>query len=306
MKLAIILLSAALALLSIEYIRYRRQVAGLCRQLRYHHEKETNMALRISLDRAEIVALRDSINQLLDDSRRERARYLDQEKRTKELITDLAHDIRTPLTSMDGYFNLLCDAESREEREKYTGIITGRLNLLWELLEQLFTYAKLQNGSYRLEQEVFDCNQCLCEILLSFYEDFRAHGIEPIIDLPDGECFISGNKTAFGRIVQNILRNALLHGRDSVSVVLTEASSDVTLTIRNNLSEGWDGEIDKVFERFYTADKARSSHSSGLGLPVARQLTEAMNGKISAEIQDGDFVIVLDFAGAKKLTEADK
>ena len=296
MKLVIILLSAALALLLIEYIRYRRQVAGLCRQLRYHHEKETNIELRVSLDRAEIVALRDSVNQWLDDSRRERARYMEQETRTKELITDLAHDIRTPLTSLDGYFNLLCEAEREEDRVRYTRIITGRLNLLWDLLEQLFTYAKLQNGSYRLETEIFDCNQSLCEILLSFYEDFRAHGIEPQIDLPDGECFISGNKIAFGRVVQNILRNALLHGRDSVSIRLTAASSDVILTIRNNVREDWSGEIDKIFDRFYTSDPSRSRHSSGLGLPVARQLTEAMNGKISAGIQDGDFVITLQFA----------
>lgn len=295
MKVVFILLLAAFVLLIIKYVRYRRQISDICRQLAFHRREKSNIDIRTSLDCFEIIELRDCMNGILADARNERARYIEQEARTKELITDLAHDIRTPLTSLDGYFDLLCDADLHDEREKYRNIITERLRLLWDLLEQLFTYAKLQNGSYKPESEKFDCAQILCEILLSFYEDFRARGIEPNIDIPDGECMILGDKVAFGRVVQNILRNALLHGCDKVSITARESNSTVNITFTNNLHEDWNGDINKVFERFYTADKSRSNHSSGLGLPIARQLTEAMNGKISAEICDGDFVIALEF-----------
>lgn len=294
-KIICIILLAALVLLTIEYVRYRRQIVDICRQLAFHQEEKSNIDIRTGFDRAEIKELRDSLNRLLDEKRTERAYYLEQETRTKELIADLSHDIRTPLTSMDGYIHLLCEAESPEERRQYAEIIMGRLRVLWNLLEQLFTYAKLQNDAYRLERDTFDCAQSLCEIVLSFYEEFRGRGIEPTIDISDGECLIVGDKIAFGRVIQNILRNALIHGHDSISVALCPTESEVVMTFRNNLSENWSGDIDKIFERFYTADKSRTNHSSGLGLPVAKKLTEAMNGKISAEISDGDFVITLTF-----------
>lgn len=299
-KITLILSLAALVLLTIEYVRYRRQIADICRQLAFHHEEKSNIDIRTAFDRAEIKELRDSLNGLLDERRIERAHYLEQETRTKELIADLSHDIRTPLTSMDGYIHLLCEADSPEERRQYANIIMGRLRVLWNLLEQLFTYAKLQNDAYRLDTEPFDCVQSLCEIVLSFYEEFRTRGIEPTIDIPDGECFIIGDKVAFGRVIQNILRNALIHGHDSISVALHPTESTVMLTFRNNLGEHWNGDIDKIFERFYTADKSRTNHSSGLGLPVAKKLTETMNGKISAEISDGDFVITLVFLRQQK------
>ncbi|MDD6396642.1 MAG: HAMP domain-containing sensor histidine kinase [Firmicutes bacterium] len=295
MKIAFIILIAAFALLLIEYVRYRRQVAEICRQLAFHHDEETNIDIRINMSRKEIVRLRDRLNDIFEDNRKSRASYIAQETRTKELIADVSHDIRTPLTSLDGYFSLLRDADSPEERGRYIEIITGRLNILRDLLEQLFTYAKLQNGSYKLEFDRFDCTQTMCEIMLSFYEEFRTRGINPRIELPEEECLIYGNKTAFVRIVNNILRNAIIHGRDSISATMRPTENGVEFIFRNNLSDSWQGDIDKVFERFYTADKSRTDHSSGLGLPVAKKLTEAMNGKISAEITDGDFVIKLEF-----------
>lgn len=295
MRIAFILLLTAFVLLIIEYARYRRQIADICRQLAFHRREKTNIDIHTSLDCPEIIRLRDCMNAVLEDARDERACYIQQEARTKELITDLAHDIRTPLTSLDGYFDLLCDADLHADREKYKDIITKRLRVLLDLLEQLFTYAKLQNDSYKLDIDRFDCIQTLCEILLSFYEDFCACGIEPSIDIPDGECVILGDKVAFERVVQNVLRNALIHGLSTISISMCVNEQTVELIFRNDLDGDWRGDINKVFERFYTADKSRTNHSSGLGLPVAKQLTEAMNGKISADISDGNFVITLQF-----------
>lgn len=301
MKIVCIILIAAFALLLIEYVRYRRQIVEICRQLAFHSEEKTNIEIRVNLGCSEIVKLRDKINEIFDNNIKVRASYIAQEARTKELITDVSHDIRTPLTSLDGYFNLLRTAESPEERDKYIEIITGRLNILGDLLEQLFTYAKLQNGSYNLEMDSFDCRQTMCDVVLSFYEEFRTRDINPEISLPEEECVIYGNKTAFVRIVQNIIRNSLIHGGDAdnpgkicISMQITESA--VEFTFSNSICKNWNGDINKVFERFYTADKSRSNYSSGLGLPVAKKLTEVMNGKISAETEDGYFVIKLEFA----------
>lgn len=301
MKIALIVLTAAFVLLLIEYLRYRRQIAEICRQLAFHHDEKTNAEIRVRLSRREIVDLRDAVNAIFDDARKVRAACIAQENHTKELITDVSHDIRTPLTSIDGYLHLLKKSDSTEERDKYIGVIEGRLDILRDLLEQLFTYTKLQNGSYKLEIESFDCTQAMCEVVLSFYEEFRARGIEPDINLSDEECMIYGNETAFVRVVQNIIRNALIHGRksddtDNICISMHLTNNNVEFIFRNKIDEGWNGDIDKVFDRFYTADKSRSGCSSGLGLPVAKKLTEAMNGKISAATEDEDFVIRLEFA----------
>lgn len=301
MKVAFIILIAAFVLLLIEYVRYRRQITEICRQLAFHREENTNAEIRVNISRKEIIKLRDKMNQIFDDNKKARASYIAQETCTKELIADVSHDIRTPLTSLEGYINLLRTAESSEERGKYIEIITGRLNILDALLSQLFTYTKLQNGSYKLEFDNFDCTQTMCEVVLSFYEEFRMRGIEPEISLPEEQCMIYGNKTAFIRIVQNIIRNALIHGGEAgnvgnIAILMKPTENLVEFTFRNSISEKWSGDIDKVFDRFYTADKSRSNHSSGLGLPVAKKLTEAMNGRISAEIANDDFIINLVFA----------
>ncbi len=300
MKIAFVMLAAAFALLLIEYIRYRRQIAEICRQAEFHHNESTNIEMCVSMNRREIVELRDRLNDLFADGVKIRAECIEREARTKELIADVSHDIRTPLTSMSGYFSLLMAAESPEARGKYADIITTRIKILGDLLEQLFTYAKLQNDAYKLEIDSFDCAQTTCEVVLSFYEEFRAEGIRPEIDIPDGKCMIFGNRTAFVRIVQNIIRNALIHGsaddgRPKIGISLAQTDSCVKITFVNSLCGNWDGDIDRVFERFYTADKARSARSTGLGMPVAKKLAEAMHGKISARLEQGDFVTELEF-----------
>lgn len=298
MIFALIIVSAALLLMIAEYISYRRQIADICRQFERRMDENSNTDIGVAMNRSEIKRLRDCSDRLFERSRQERAAFVSQELRTRELITDVSHDIRTPLASLDGYFNLLSKAETYDEREKYTEKIKGRIHILTELLEQLFTYAKLQNNSYQLENEPFDCNQIMCETLLSFYEEFRKRGIEPDINIDDVECIICGSRTAFVRVVQNILRNAMIHGDGTIYVDMHASDGKASIIFANGIKKGITIDTERVFERFYTQDKSRTNASSGLGLPVAKQLTEAMGGAISVDIINQRFTITLEFPAA--------
>ena len=145
--------SAAAVILIVILILYRRQVRKIGRQLEFLKDNRTNLRLTSDLPLREMNELIDGINEVLDQSREIRERSQRSETQLKETITNLSHDIRTPLTSLDGYFQLLQQSDSEEERRKYVEIIQSRISSLKEMLEELFTYTRLQDADYKLDQK---------------------------------------------------------------------------------------------------------------------------------------------------------
>ena len=153
--------TAAAVVFALIWILYRRQVKKTCRQLAFLKEQKTNMRLTADLPFPELNELTDGVNSVLDLSREMRQEAQKNETDLKETITNLSHDIRTPLTSLDGYFQLLIQSESEEERLRYIEIIKARIGSLKEMLEELFTYTKLQDAEYELETECVDFGKCV-------------------------------------------------------------------------------------------------------------------------------------------------
>ena len=182
--------TAAAVILLIILILYRRQVRKTGRQLAFLKEQRTNLRLTSDLPLKEINELIDGINEVLDQSRKIRESAQQNETQLKETITNLSHDIRTPLTSLDGYFQLLQQSDSEEERRKYAGIIRSRIASLKEMLEELFTYTRLQDADYELETEHIDFGKCVCDTVFSFYDEFQGRGIEPEVDFSSERLFV--------------------------------------------------------------------------------------------------------------------
>ncbi|MGN0622976.1 MAG: sensor histidine kinase [Oscillospiraceae bacterium] len=267
----------------------RRQVRKTCRQLAFMRKNETNMRLTSDLPAGELNKLIDLVNGMIDDTERIRREALRGEESLKEAVTGISHDIRTPLTSLDGYFQLLSQSCSDEERAHYIGIIQGRISSLKDMLEELFTYAKLQNSAYEIECGQMDISKCAVDAMFTFYEDFKKHKIEPQVEVCEERLLINGNEEAVRRLVQNLLKNALEHGKSSISVRLFEKDSEAVFVCENDMEDTGDIDINKVFERFYKADSARAQTSTGLGLAISKALTEKMGGRISAEINGSVF-----------------
>ena len=277
---------------------YRRQVKNTCRQLEFLKENKTNLRLTLNVPFKEFEKLVDNINDILDLSREIEKNTHQNEESLKETITNLSHDIRTPLTSMDGYFQLLAKSETEEEQRHYLEVIQSRISSLKDMLEELFTYTKLQNESYEMEIETVDFGKCVFDTVFSFYDDFKKKGLEPELDLYEGNMPVEGNQEAIRRMLQNIVKNALVHGNRSIKMKLYHEEGDTIFICANYLENQNDIEIEQVFSRFYKADSARSNNSTGLGLSIAKELVERMNGNITAGVEDNLFIIKIKFQSA--------
>lgn len=277
-------------------VNYERQVHHICRQLRFLKEQETNMLITKEINWGHTGELVRLLNELLQKRKKEQAEYLRKEQMIADTYTNLSHDIRTPLTSLDGYFQLLEHAEKEEERQRYLGIIQERIVSLKEMLEELFTYTKLQNETYELKLEPVNVGQVLKETMFSYYDNWVSHGITPQFHLTDIPVVIQGNAQALRRVIQNIIKNVLDHGNKEIEVCLTKQGERMKLVFRNQMEEGEEIEVSRVFDRFYKADQARSKSSTGLGLSIAKGFVLKMNGDIRAEQKDEWFEITIEFS----------
>ncbi len=287
--------TAAAVILIVILILYRRQVRKTGRQLEFLKARRTNLRLTSDLPLKEFNELIDGINEVLDQSREIRERSQHNEMQLKETITNLSHDIRTPLTSLDGYFQLLQQSDSEEERRKYVGIIQSRISSLKEMLEELFTYTRLQDADYELETELIDFGKCVYDTVFSFYDECQNRGIEPQVDFCDGHLFVRGNEEAVRRALQNLIRNALVHGHKGISLELFEENGKAVFRCSNDVAHPEEIDIERVFSRFYKADSARTHTSTGLGLSIAKGLVERMDGEIRAELEGERFVVEILF-----------
>ena len=287
--------TAAAVILIVILILYRRQVRKTGRQLEFLKDRRTNLRLTSDLPLKEFNELIDGINEVIDQSREVRESAQHNEMQLKETITNLSHDIRTPLTSLDGYFQLLQQSDSEEERRKYVGIIQSRISSLKEMLEELFTYTRLQDADYELETELIDFGKCVYDTVFSFYDECQNRGIEPQVDFCGGHLFVRGNEEAVRRALQNLIRNALVHGHKGISLELFEENGKAVFRCSNDVAHPEEIDIERVFSRFYKADSARTHTSTGLGLSIAKGLVERTDGEIRAELEGERFVVEILF-----------
>ena len=276
-------------------ILYRRQVKKTCRQLAFLREHTTNLRLTGGLPFSEWEELVDGVNAILDQAREGRRTAQREEAALKEAITHLSHDIRTPLTSLDGYFQLLLQSPSAEEQQRYSAVIQSRIASLRDRMEELFTYARLQDKEAPLALEPVDFAACVYDTVFAFYEDFQAKGLTPQADFCDGHLWVQGNGEALRRTVQNLVKNALEHGGREIAFALFQRDGAAGFRCTNQVDRPEEIDVHQVFRRFYKADAARTHTSTGLGLAIAQGLTERMGGTIGAALEGNTFSVTVTF-----------
>lgn len=280
--LVIIILLGVIIGQFIHFILYRRQIHSFCDQLFFHRKETTNKEISIDLRAKEIKQLQKELNLLYESMRARENEYQQEEQKIKQLITNISHDIRTPLTSISGYFQMLSETTDEAEQERYRSIICGRIRTMNDMLEELFSYTKIQNEENKKEEKLCDIRQILCETLFLFYDEIKEKNLEPVIDVPEEKVLIYGIEEDLNRIFLNILKNAMVHGEKIVKVRLTTSEQWAIISIENKTNETLPDHVEEVFERFYRGNIARSTQSSGLGLCIAKELTESMHGTIAA------------------------
>lgn len=292
MTAVIAVLSAAVFVLLVVCITQAVQVYKIRRKLKFIKNNKSNMLLNTETPFRQINELIREINDILDKSRRLEVLTQRRENELRSTVANLSHDIRTPLTSLDGYFQLLLHADTESEREQYIKIIDERIKALKDILEELFTYTKLQNSDFTLELESVDIARIFCESVFSFYCEFKSEKIEPKVELYDGELIVKGNQDAFKRVFKNIIKNALEHSKGGdICISLNKVDDTVVFKCSNSVDSNDEIDIERVFDRFYRSDGARTATSTGLGLSIAKELVHRMKGSITAELEGAVFTV---------------
>ncbi len=276
-----IVLIIVIIFLLIKIALMRKSMGEIASSLDNILDGDTNAVITVSSVDGSVRKLAARLNKQLRGLRARRIRYENGDRELKEAVTNISHDLRTPLTSISGYLELLSQEEKSETVEKYLDIIDNRTQTLKELTEELFRYAVIL-AQDEITLEMLDIKAVLEESILSFYGAMNEAGIVPGLSITKNSVIRQSNRAALSRIFGNIIGNALKYSDGDLSV---ELSDDGQVTFKNHAHNLDKLRVEKLFDRFYTVQEAHGS--TGLGLSIARSLVEQLGGSIGAEYEDG-------------------
>lgn len=292
MLLIIIAETILLILMAVYIVRVHMSLNTVRKQLQAMKGIRTNALLRNVTGQDTFNGLINDMNDILDEDKK-RIEDVDRSMISiRETISELSHDLRTPMTSAGGYAEMLRSVDlTEEEKSRYLDVIIERQNTTNQLINQLYYYSRLKTDSVTLEQEELDLRKIVTSVIALYYVDFEKQNSEPEVDIDEKKMTVVGDKDGFVRIFSNIISNALSHGEGSYSISLKETDEGYRFTMANGASKMTEDDAEKVFERYFTKDAVRSSSNSGLGLTISKNLTERMGGSIKAFLNEGIFTI---------------
>lgn len=282
-------LSAALLFSWFRLHLLHRDMDDLCADLAAILAQDTNRLLSCPSRDAAMRRLTEGLNLQLKRLRKHRHRYLNGERALRGSLTDLSHDLRTPLTALCGYVELMKEEPLSRDGQRYLALIEERAEALKQLMEELFSYTLAASGE-ELRLETVDLNRIIEKSAASFYAAFKARKIEPVICLPDQPVLRRLDPAALSRILDNLLGNALKYSAGDLHITLSQKGEICFANTAPTLDKVQAG---RLFDRFFSVSAARSS--TGLGLSIAKELTEQMNGSITAEYREQKLFIRLLF-----------
>lgn len=213
------------------------------------------------------------------------------EKAIKDMLSYIAHDVRTPLTSVQGYLQLLKDTTDPMKQDAYYAIIEQRLKDIRMLLEQFFLYTKVMQDDMQLQMETCSLYEACCNSLAGFYEAFLKLDKEPQLHFTDMKLRVTANCDILQRLFDNLIQNAIRHGNGEL---LIEQKGNIVY-FKNPIKADTPLDVERVFERFYKAEMSRTHISSGLGLSIVKEIMLSLHGEANAFLADGMFTIALNF-----------
>ena len=283
-------LSAVSFILCMKIHMLKVSMAEIRAQLADWLKTDTNTLISISSSDRQLRLLATDLNRQLRQLRRQRRQYLDGDKELKDAVTNISHDLRTPLTAICGYLDLLRDEEKSEKVTHYVMAIQNRAEVLKQLTEELFRYSIIMSAQEPMQLEPLCVNDILEQSIVSFYATLTKRGITPQIDITEKKIMRTLNRTAFLRVLNNILNNAVKYSGGDLNILLTETGEIIFSNTAKNLN---DVQVGKLFNRFFSVETARNS--TGLGLAIAKTLVEQMQGTITAQYHDSLLSVCIDF-----------
>lgn len=320
----IIVCALLMIVLGVRLRMYKGQIRHIKKELSMLRKEDTNYRLSSYCRIGETEEMIQLLNEILEKDREE-VRSLKRENRLyKESITSISHDIRTPLTSAKGYTQMLAEQmlaestgslpaagiaserinaestgteekSSREKQQEYIRKVEQRIDDVTDMLNQLFEYARVEAGELEFQPERINLNNLFTETVSMFYDDFVAKKCEPVVEIAETPCYIYADKRAMIRIIENLVKNALVHGTGDYIFSLKKQESSVVLAVSNKTDSIEEKDIDRIFDRFYTTDQSRTRKTTGLGLAIVKRFASQMGGTARAFLKEDVFTVEIEF-----------
>ena len=251
---------------------------------------DTNNLITISSKDRELVKLANVLNKSLKELRKLELEYKNGNQELKSSITNISHDLRTPLTAIRGYLDLMDNDNLSEKQIKYLNIIDSKVKDLTFLTEQLFDFSKTLDIHAEMKQESIVINDILEDSVASFYSLFKEHNITPNIDICREKVIRVLNENILKRIFENIISNAIKYSKQDFNIKLYNNGA---IEFSNKTDKLDQVSLEKIFDRYYTVRNARKSN--GIGLSIAKHLIDLNNGKIEAKYKNNRLIIRVKF-----------
>lgn len=266
----------------------KKEVINTANQLYQLNSSDTEKKVEVAFFDRDFEKLAIEINPQIDLTKLANAEKRRTENELKQAISNISHDIRTPMTSIIGYIQFLESEDlSLEKRKEYTAIVKNGALRLKVLLEDFFELSIIESADFPLRIETIKLNRLVLDVLVGFYEEFVRSHHEPIIQIPDYEISINADISAVKRVIENLVLNAIKHSLGNVTISLEKTQSSVVLIISNPANQLSKKDIIFLFDRFYKGDQTRTGTGTGLGLSIANSLMKKMNGSLTAELKEG-------------------
>lgn len=288
--LPIVALTLCVVLLLLKFLLLRHSIREVAEKLDEKLKMDTNTLISISTGDQAVQTLAAQINEQLAALRREHLRLQNGDAELKAAVTNMSHDLRTPLTAICGYLDLLEREPHSDNSKRYLAVMRERTDVMCALTQELFQYSVITSAADKLILQPVCLNDLLEQCLAGFYGALTGRGITPEIQMPEQAVIRKLDAAATRRVLENILSNAVKYSDGDLCVSLT-VQGKVTFT--NHATNLGSVQVERLFDRFYTVETAR--HASGLGLSIAKLLTEQMGGSITANYYDGMLSISVSF-----------
>ena len=283
------ILTIIIILLTVKLVFMRKAAFEISSTLADRLMTETNTLIDISSHDTCMRRLAENLNEQLRLLRASRRRFQQGDIELKEAVTNISHDLRTPLTAICGYLELLENEEQSDIVKHHLAMIANRTETLKQLTEELFRYSVLMHVNDNTRENII-LNHILEQTLASYYGAMKQHRIEPQIFIPEKPVERNLNRSAIVRIFENIISNTLKYSNGDLTVKMTPEGKITFYNTAHNLTPVTAAQL---FDRFYTVETGRNS--TGLGLSIAKLLTEQMGGSITSDYLDGKLYISLFF-----------
>lgn len=266
-----------LILLFIKILIMKNEIKNISDYLPVILKSDTNNLLTLSSNDKELKKLVIVLNKNLKELRNLELEYKNGNQELKQSITNISHDLRTPLTAIRGYLDLMDSANLNKKQIKYLEIIDSKVKDLIELTEQLFDFTKALDIQKEIKKENVCLNDVLEDSIVSFYSLFKEHNITPKVEICEEKVVRLLNETMLKRIFENIISNAIKYSEKDFTVKMNKSG---TIEFANRTDKLDSVSLEKIFVRYYTVKNTKKSN--GIGLSIAKQLVDLSGGKIEA------------------------